>query len=89
MLLNIAFFYSPVAKGPFDIQGARGGGGAGIFPCDKLFFSLFLHNKLFFSKKNPSPPPRISNGPSLNTVCDDDDDDYDVDDHDKSNVHTE
>ena len=36
--------------GPFDIQG--GGGGAGIFPRDKLFFSLFLHNKLFFSKVN-------------------------------------
>ena len=35
--------------GPFDIQG---GGGAGIFPRDKLFFSLFLHNKLFFSKVN-------------------------------------
>ena len=27
-----------------------GGGGAGIFPRDKLFFSLFLHNKLFFFK---------------------------------------
>ena len=27
-------------------------GGAGIFPRDKLFFSLFLHNKLFFSKVN-------------------------------------
>ena len=35
--------------GPFDIQG-----GAGIFPRDKLFFSLFLHNKLFFSKVNCS-----------------------------------
>ena len=27
---------------------SRGGGGeAGIFPHDKLFFSLFLHNKFF------------------------------------------
>ena len=24
--------------------------GAGIFPRDKLFFSLFLHNELFFQK---------------------------------------
>ena len=37
-----------LSDGPFDIQG----GGAGIFPRDKLFFSLFLHNKLFFSKVN-------------------------------------
>ena len=37
-----------LGDGPFNIQG----GGAGIFPCDKLFFSLFLHNKLFFSKVN-------------------------------------
>ena len=36
-----------IRDGPFDIQG-----GAGIFPGDKLFFSLFLHNKLFFSKVN-------------------------------------
>ena len=28
-----------------------GGGGAGIFPRDKLFFSLFLCNKLFFQKQ--------------------------------------
>ena len=33
-----------VRDGPFDIQG-----GAGIFPRDKLFFSLFLLNKLFIS----------------------------------------
>ena len=31
---------------PFDIQG-----GTRIFPCDKLFFSLFLHNKFLFSSK--------------------------------------
>ena len=36
-----------IRDGPFDIQG-----GAGIFPRDKLFFSLFFHNKLFFSKVN-------------------------------------
>ena len=29
---------------------SRGGGGAGIFPCNKLFFSLLLYNKLFFFK---------------------------------------
>ena len=29
--------------GPFDIMGEE----AGIFPHDKLFFFLFLHNKLF------------------------------------------
>ena len=38
-----------IRDGPFDIQG---GGGAGIFPRDELFVSLFLHNKLFFSKVN-------------------------------------
>ena len=37
-----------VRDGPFDIQG----GGAGIFPRNKLFFSLFKHNKLFLSKVN-------------------------------------
>ena len=36
-----------VRDGPFDI---RGGGGGWDFSCDKLFFSLFLHNKLFFFK---------------------------------------
>ena len=41
-------YLKSIRDGPFD---TRGGGGAGIFPRDKLFFSLNLH-KLFFSKVN-------------------------------------
>ena len=46
LLLNINI----IGDGPFDI---RGGGGAGIFPCDKLFFSLFAQ-QVIFSKVNYS-----------------------------------
>ena len=44
---KVVLFHLKVRDGPFDIQG-----GAGIFPRDELFFSLFLHNKLFSSKVN-------------------------------------
>ena len=43
--IKISHAFFKIRDGPFDIQG-----GAGIFPRDKLFFSLFLHNKLFFFK---------------------------------------
>ena len=38
--------------GPFDIRLSLGGGGGGLgfLLCDKLFFSLFSHNRLFFQK---------------------------------------
>ena len=45
--LRAAQLFQVVARfrdGPFDIQGGLG------FPHDKLFFSLILHNKLFFFK---------------------------------------
>ena len=49
LTVNVQYWYIKMLRdGPFDIQG----GGAGIFPRDKLFFSLFLHNKLFISKVN-------------------------------------
>ena len=41
--------YKMLRDGPFDIQG---GGGAGIFPCDKLFFFfLFAQQVIFFKSK--------------------------------------
>ena len=38
-------------KGKLVRDGPGGGGAADIFPHDKLFFSLFLHNRLFFKSK--------------------------------------
>ena len=45
--IKISHAFFKIRDGPFDIQG----GGAGIFPHDKLFFfSLFAQQVIFFQK---------------------------------------
>ena len=39
-----------VRDGPFDI---RGGVGAGIFPCDKLFFFFLFAQQVIFFQSRP------------------------------------